>query len=78
METPKTPKKYDLVRYYKSPPTKPGEKTVATKVATLFYNLPYAIIKFKKDVAETDKSLPKGTFFKIEPNLKSNETTNKN
>lgn len=35
---------------------------------TIHYNLPYAIAKFKKRVAEIDKKYPKGTFFIITKN----------
>lgn len=40
-------------------------------VSKLYTNLPYALIKFKKRVAEQDKKYPKGTFFKIVKNGES-------
>lgn len=50
----KKPKLFNLEQYY-------GKRNVAT----LHYNLPYAIIKFKKRTYEIDPKFPKGTYFKI-------------
>jgi len=57
MKTPKQRKLYNVVQYY-------GNR----KVATLNWNIPYALAKFKKRVAEIDKNNPKGTYFKLELN----------
>lgn len=57
MKTPKKKKMYNLVQYY-------GKLAVAT----LYWNLPYTIIRFKKLVEETKSSYPKGTYFKPELN----------
>lgn len=37
--------------------------------ATLYYNIPYPLAKFKKRIAEQNKKNPKGTFFKIIQNV---------
>lgn len=54
-KTPRSSKKFNLIQYY-------GKQAVAT----LHWNLPYAIIKFKKRIAEIDKKYPRGTYFIIE------------
>lgn len=59
MQTPIEPKKYNLVKYYNK-----------VAQATLFWNLPYALIKFKKRIEENNKSHPKGTYFVPEENIK--------
>lgn len=40
-------------------------------VSILYTNIPYALAKFKKRVAEQDKKYPKGAFFKIVKNGES-------
>lgn len=62
---------YDLCEMYRSGiNAHSGIKSIFHK-ATLYTNIPYALAKFKKRVAEQDKRYSKGTFFKIVKNGES-------
>lgn len=69
MKTPKTPQKYDLHEMYSV--TLVGDQYNPNKVqwkSTVATNLPYSIIRRKREVYSKDIKYPRGTFFLPVPN----------
>lgn len=62
---------YDLCEMYNVRYNQNTTRKLNRFVSRLYTNLPYALIKFKKRVAEQDKKYPKGTFFRIVKNGES-------
>ena len=65
---------FDLHECYSATTVINGKsKRVERHISTIAYNTPYAILRRKKQVLESDKRYPSGTFFVITENGKQPE-----